>query len=261
MAESTPGVTFAWRATPAGRALVSPLLHAVADHLFSSRDVTAPGVHTPEYATVGRAFGVEATDVVRVRQVHGCAILMVREGDEVPSGVEADAIVSTDPHRVVLVRVADCVPLLFADRQGRAVAAVHAGWRGTAAGMAGCVVEAFAALGVAPADLIVAIGPSIGPCCYQVDDAVREALGAHGHAAAAWFTADADAPGRWRLDLWTANRAQLEAHGVPASSIHVAQACTADDPGAWYSHRTQGAEAGRMVAAIRLRGRGGPQGR
>jgi YfiH family protein len=149
----------------------------------------------------------------------------------------------------VSVRTADCIPILLADRHGRAVAAVHAGWRGTAAGVAGATVDALGDLGVPAADLVAAIGPGIGPCCYQVDALVRDAMVANHHRAPTWFTPDG--PGHWRLDLWRANRDQLETSGVPASAISCAGLCTVDDEGDWYSFRREGEGGGRMVAAIR----------
>jgi YfiH family protein len=131
------------------------------------------------------------------------------------------------------------------------VAAVHAGWRGTAAGVARAAVECLGAQDVPPSALVAAIGPSIGPCCYQVDAKVRDAMIANHPNAPTWFAADG--LGHWRLDLWRANHDQLEASGVPAAAISCAGLCTVDDADDWYSFRREGAGAGRMVAAIRRR--------
>ena len=253
MAEVTPGVSpgFKWSVTPAGRVLVSTALASFAPHIFSSRDASPPGMHAPDYAAIAASLSVDVTQVVHTRQVHGCDVVVVRGGEQSSAVIEADAIVSVDPMRVVSVRVADCVPILLADRHGRVVAAVHAGWRGTSAGVAAAAVRAIEALGVPAGDLVAAVGPSIGPCCYQVDAAVRDDFLARHVTADPWFTPDG--PDRWRLDLQLANQAQLEACGLPPTAIHQASTCTADAPNLWYSHRRQGAAAGRMIAAIRLK--------
>jgi YfiH family protein len=178
-------------------------------------------------------------------------VVVLTPGQPAEEVLEADAIVSTDPDRIVCVRVADCVPLLIADQDGRAVAAVHPGWRGTAAGIAHAAVTTLNGLGVPSADLVVAIGPSVGPCCYQVDDRVRfMMLQGHGKAEA-WFTPDGDS--HWRLDLWQANVDQLRDAGVPRAAIHMAGLCTADHLDTCFSHRAEGPGTGRMAAAIKVR--------
>ena len=244
---------FAWRDGPAGRTLACDAVQAVAPHVFTTRVLSFRGeAEAGDFARLAETLEVAPHNLVHVRQVHGRAVLVVRPGEGFETA-DADAIVSTDPARAILVRVADCVPILLADRQGRAVAAVHAGWRGTCAGIATSTIEALAGLGVSPETLVAAIGPSIGPCCYQVGDATRIAFLGMTPDAAAWFTEDG--PGHWRLDLWRANADQLEDAGVPASAIHIAGLCTADRLDTLYSYRREGAGTGRCVAAIRLRER------
>ncbi|MSO48792.1 MAG: peptidoglycan editing factor PgeF [Acidobacteria bacterium] len=243
-----------WREEAWGAALQQDALGAVAAHVMTSRSLNFRAQAERDYAALARTFGRSAGEVVRVTQVHGRAIVHVRLGEDVPNGMEADAIISTDPSRVISVRVADCVPVLIADRHQRVVAAVHAGWKGTCAAIAEATVDAIAILGVPPDDLIAAIGPSIGPCCYQVDGRVRHSFLAMTPDATAWMVEDGVA--RWKLDLWQANFDQLVRAGMRADAIHVARLCTADHLDRCFSHRAEGPATGRMVAAIRL---GAPQ--
>ena len=237
-----------WRTDAVGEVLQHDALLALAPHVFTSRTLRFTSDADSDYAQLGRVFGVAGADVNRVKQVHGRVVVWVRPEGAVPPGTEADALISTAPGRVISVRVADCVPLLIADRRHRVVAAVHAGWSGTCAAIAEATIEAIAAEGVAPADLVVAMGPSIGPCCYQVDSRVRNAFLAMTPDAAQWMTDDGIE--RWKLDLWQANVDQLIRAGVPADAIHVSRLCTADTLGRCFSHRVEGAGTGRMVAAI-----------
>ncbi len=249
---TTGGVgPFEWVEGAAGRVLRCHVMLSLAPHVFTSRNLEfREATLAADYTRLGDALGLKPDNILRVRQVHGRTVVSVRPGDSFAEPPEADAIVSVDPSRAVSVRVADCVPILISDRQRRVVAAVHAGWRGTCAGVTTAALEAIKEEGVPASDLVVAIGPSIGPCCYQVDDKVRMAFLGMTPDAARWFAEDG--PGHWRLDLPQANVDQLEDGGVPREAIYVAPMCTAERLDRCFSYRAEGARTGRMVAAIRL---------
>jgi hypothetical protein len=174
-----------------------------------------------------------------------------------------DGIVTNRTDIAFAVQVADCVPLLFADPRTGAISATHAGWRGTALNVAAAAVARLTReYGVRPSDLIVAIGPSIGPSCFQVGPEVREAflqasasLPSHdpAHAAplnpATWFTPDTG--DRLRLDIWRANYDQLIAAGLRPDHIHLAGLCTVTHVQHFFSYRLEQQATGRMVGAIR----------
>src|SRR5262249_30885652 len=150
------------------------------------------------------------------------------------------------PSRALTVQVADCVPLLMANESTREIGVAHAGWRGTASGIA---LAACGALGE-PARQVAALGPSIGPCCYQIGPEVRERFRDEGWARGTddWFEQRA---GHWYLDLWRANFDQLVKAGVPAESVFVSRLCTSCHPDWFPSYRRDGAGAGRMAGVIR----------
>ena len=258
--DPTPRVVsgFGWTAGPAGPWLRASALGGLAAHGFTTRALSfrEPSAEA-DRARLAATLGVSARALVSVTQVHGRAVRTITPDgdaggrlDPDHSAASADAIVSTDPRRAIVVFVADCVPILLADRHHRVVAAIHAGWRGTCAGVTAATVETIEALGVPGADLVAAIGPSIGPCCYQVDERVRGAFLGMTPDAVGWFTDDGR--DRWKLDLWQANRDQLEEAGLAPDAIAGCQICTADHPAVCFSYRREGAGAGRLAAAIRL---------
>jgi YfiH family protein len=247
-----------------GAALRCRPLGEIAPHYFSTRELPLEGAldaDTHGWSDLARAMGVEVDALVRLRQVHCAGVFEPRKAEKGSGSLfqgrqrkrlpepfpEADIAVTDDPSLALSVRTADCVPILLADKRSRAVAAVHAGWKGTAAGAASLAVSALASrFGADPADMVAAVGPSIGACCYEVGSDLAEHFAAHADAAR-WFS-DAAKP---HLDLWRANRDQLERAGVPTAQIHVSALCTFDHPAWFHSYRRDGARAGRLVAAIR----------
>jgi YfiH family protein len=176
-----------------------------------------------------------------LKQVHGTVVRPAPwEGRP-----EGDAAVADRPGIVLGIETADCMPVLVADPKRRVVAAAHAGWRGTAAGVARAAVRALVERGSRPEDLVAALGPSIGACCYEVGDELRAAFGPGGDV---FFRPGPR--GRPHLDVRAANVAQLEAAGVPLDRIHHVDECTSCRADLYHSYRRDGPHAGRMINYI-----------
>lgn len=179
-----------------------------------------------------------ACPVFCMDQIHSDIIVFTRDlaRGEIP---RADAIISTNPDDVLCVRTADCVPVLAWAEDAYAVAAIHAGWRGLASGIVEKAVLAMRDLGAR--DIRAAVGPAIGPCCYEVKPDVVEAL-----------AVEPVVKGRGALfvNLWEAARSQLVSAGLEAGSIEMKPFCTSCHPGRFNSFRRQGELAGRNIAVI-----------
>jgi YfiH family protein len=254
-----------WKPLGIGPVLVCRALEDVAPHVFTTREL--PLASDADWQRVGDAL--RAHQVARRRQVHGKDVAVFRTTDEVVAReTPADILVTNVPGIAVAVRVADCVPLLLADRRLGVVAAVHAGWRGTAAGAAGAAVGALTReFGSRPEDLVAAIGPSIGPCCYEVGSDLVDAFAAAGHGRHLidrWFHERPPASGAspkaafgrrapLRLDVPGANRDQLVLAGVPETEIHHSGLCTAMHLDLLTSFRMEKDCAGRTAGVIRPR--------
>ncbi|MEO8159056.1 MAG: peptidoglycan editing factor PgeF [Betaproteobacteria bacterium] len=176
-----------------------------------------------------------------LEQVHGNAVVAA---ETISAPVLADASVATTPGCVSVIMVADCLPVLFAERRGGAVAAAHAGWRGLAAGVIENTVQA---LGVPARDLLAYLGPAIGPVAFEVGDEVRAAFVSADPAAALAF--EPHKPGKWLADLFLLARQRLAAAGV--TSVYGGGQCTYSDPARYFSHRRDKV-SGRMAALVWL---------
>jgi YfiH family protein len=258
--------------------LRSDLLVAPFAHGFSTR---AGGTSAPPFDSLnlGAKWGDHAAAVAEnrrrlasavgvagpiyvARQVHGAAVAVVRAGDD-PAAIaatEADALCSDDARVALGVFVADCVPALIVDPRSGAVAAVHAGWRGTVAGVLPAAVRALAdRFGARPGDLRVALGPSIGHCCFEVGGEVVAALAsALGRASDAGadigpgvvHASPRGAPDKWHVDLRLANRLLLERAGVAPEAIDAAADCTHCDRPRFYSYRRDHASTGQQMGVV-----------
>jgi len=199
---------------------------------------------------VSAALGSRPDGVISAYQVHGRAVTLVDAETPAEPRPHCDVLATGSPARTLMLRYADCTPVLLADPKRRVVAAVHAGWRGSAVRAAGAAVEALRdAFGTSPGDIVAGIGPAIGPCCYVVGDDVVAAFADR----PALFSL-ATRTGQTRtLDLWEANRLALVEAGVPPEQIEVAGVCTQCEAERFFSHRANaGQPAGRFAALIRL---------
>jgi YfiH family protein len=248
-----PDATFHWTREAWGDALRCRGLGAVAQHLFTSRQLRLPDPEAWRAALA--SAGATPDRLIRVKQVHGNVVRILRRG-QVPDDAstqrpDGDAIVSNEPGLALAVMVADCVPILLCDPAHGAAAAIHAGWRGTCARVAPAAVDAMQReFGTDPAALIAAIGPSVGPGDYQVGESLIAAFLEAGHSQAAvdrWFIRRS---GQWFLDLWAANVHQLVDAGVDGGNISRCGLSTVSHPGIFDSYRVEGERAGRMAGII-----------
>jgi YfiH family protein len=255
MTQPKPNDAFEWTQAAFGPVLRCRPLLELAPHMFTTAVVQLRDDER-EWAAVAAEMGVDPASVRLIRQVHGRDVAVARGGEAAPADhPEADVIISDDSSAAVGVRVADCAPILLADRTRGVVGAAHSGWRGAMQGVATTAVHAMReTFGSEPANLIAAVGPSLGPCCGEMGPEVVEEFRAAGHREAdigRWFSGGPRV--RPHFDLWLANRDQLARAGVPAGSIHLAALCTRCRPDIFHSYRAAGASAGRMVGAIRPR--------
>jgi YfiH family protein len=202
-----------------------------------------------------RAFGINQEALVAPRQVHGCDILVINEPNEDYShflSVEGDAVITNQPNVMIGVCVADCVPIVLCDPEKKVVAVVHAGWKGTAAGLVAKTVAGMKSeFGCNPANVQAAIGPCIQKCCYEVDEPVRKAFL---HGGIEWdVCAELKSPGSWQLDLTIANRELLVLAGVSADSIQVSDQCVCCHSEQFFSYRRDKDDSGRQMGFIMLK--------
>ena len=186
----------------------------------------------------------DATRLVQLKQIHSARVVVTREQTGFIG--EGDALITDCPGVLLGIRTADCLPILMVDTAHRAVAAVHAGWRGTVQEIGLVTIRALQAqFGTRPEDIIVAIGHGIGPCCYKVGFEVARQF-------AQYFPECANLSGSPSIDLVETNIRQFVAAGMPIENISASRICTRCTP-EMDSYRRDGDRAGRMTAAIGIR--------
>ena len=201
-------------------------------------------------AVLARALGVRP---VFLQQVHGQGLVALSGRETSGPQLQADACISRNLGLACTILVADCLPVLFTDRRGSFVAAAHAGWRGLAGGVLEAVISHLCAPGgLDPADLLVWLGPCIGPLAFEVGGEVKAAFEAYHPRAADCFVATQQ-PDKWLANLPALARQRLAASGVQQVFGNDGQArwCTVSQPSRFFSHRRDGV-SGRFAACIWL---------
>jgi YfiH family protein len=197
---------------------------------------------------MAKALGIRLTQVVSPHQVHSNRVARVTPEDGDTVIPETDALITDDPGLALLLRFADCVPVLYYDPVHNAAGLAHAGWRGVAAGVAPATVSAMAAhFGSDPAEIWAGVGPCIGPDHYVVGEEVVTAIQA---TLPFGIEVAQQRQNTWVIDLAAAVRAQLHAVGV--KQVDLADLCTACRTDEWYSHRGEHGHTGRFGVVVML---------
>ena len=197
------------------------------------------------------AIGHSPNQLAQIHQVHSANVQVVNKpGSRNSVLVQGDAMISNTPGLLMLMRFADCVPILFFDPVKNAAGIAHAGWKGTVKEVVIAVVnELKSQFGTNPADLLTGIGPSIGPDHYEIGDEVIEEVKRTFQNN--WAKILIISPDSVKLDLWEANKISLRNAGV--KHIETAEICTACSVKDWYSHRAENGITGRFAAVIGLK--------
>ena len=204
------------------------------------------------------ALGTDPAALVKNRQVHSARIRLVTKADVMahpaaPGVFEADGLVTDQPGLCLTVFSGDCIPVLLYDPAARCIAAAHAGWRGTAAGVAFQAVKTMVEeCGCSPENILAAIGPGIGTCCFETHEDVPQGLLAGLGEAARPFIHPIPGGEKYHVDLKGANDKWLELAGLAPDNIALCPACTACRLDMFWSHRLQGNARGSMAAMIQL---------
>ena len=194
------------------------------------------------------------------KQIHGSIVKIITEklrgsgALEQQTAIEAtDALVTNIPNICLIILVADCVPILFLDPKKNVIGAAHAGWRGTVKGVVQNTVKTFLErFGSSPKDIIVGIGPSIGPCCYEVGPEVITQV-EDTFSSKKGYIDNKTPDGKGYLNLWEANKTLLGEMGIPENNIESARTCTHCNHNSFFSHRYQKKGAGRFGTGIMLK--------
>lgn len=195
------------------------------------------------------AFNIPMENFLVLNQVHGDNVFVIKPHGDYFTSREAlnyDAIVTNRADLAICIKTADCVPVLIVDQVKKVIAVVHAGWKGSALGISAKVIRLMMnQCQCLPQDILAAIGPSIGHCCYEVDSTTADAFRRQSNSE--FFLQQGKKKNKWMLDLPEANRRQILAAGIPKKNIEVSGYCTSCNQGMFFSHRGAGGITGRQV--------------
>ena len=201
-------------------------------------------------------FGIPLENFLVLNQVHGDSIFVIKPHGEFFTSrdqLNYDAIITNRPNLAVCIKTADCVPVFIADRVKKVIAVVHAGWKGSALAITEKVVRTMKnQFACQLQDMVAAIGPSIGSCCYEVDKAAVDAF--DGLRNRELFLRPSPRSGHWMLNLVEANRLQLQNEGFNEQNIETSGLCTMCRQDAFFSHRGSGGITGRQVNFMMIKG-------
>jgi polyphenol oxidase len=216
---------------------------------FSSAVGDHPARVAENLELAARALGVKSESIYFASQVHGRVAIVVEGSEDRRRVLElsADAVVSSTPGVACSIRTADCVPILVAEQKSGAVAALHAGWRGAAAGIVEAGVQALAARAAGGTEFVAAIGPHISVRAFEVSEEVAGELSA---ASPDRDVIDRNFGTRPHVDLRRMVRSQLRAAGIDEGAIDDVVGCTVGDPESFFSYRRDGRRSGRHLSAI-----------
>ncbi|HEX3031873.1 MAG TPA: peptidoglycan editing factor PgeF [Bacillota bacterium] len=231
---------------------------------FSSLNLALHVGDNPEAVRQNRqslssALGINASHWVTAQQVHGARVAVVTGSDQGRGAVDypdalpdTDALITRERGVPLATFYADCVPVFFLDPVTPAIGLAHAGWKGTVYRIPTETLKGMGRyFGTRPEDCLVGIGPSIGPCCFEVDEQVVIQFQAAFDFWPQVITAAGE--GKWLVDLWQVNLRALMEAGVPAENITVAGECTRCHPETYFSFRAEKGQTGRMGGVIMLR--------
>lgn len=220
------------------------------DHLFTSRIGWNNG-NIPD--KLSEILNMPKSNQVNLKQVHGTNIILVDSNDDFKelSKIEGDGLITNIPNIILSTNHADCVPIYFIDQIKKVVGVAHGGWRGTYENISGKMIDKMKEVyGSESGDILVGIGPSIGPCCYEVGKDLGEQFKERYPRFSNILMEKDD---KTFLDLWEVNYLQVKDRGVREENIVVSKACTSCNVDKFHSYRREKGTKERLVAAIGLK--------